>query len=347
METYGICGPGFVNSKGFHCADGDYSCTPGELLPMSRTNTCNMRCLTDGQSTEIADPLVCRPDITDYIDNLCRPSPRSAGVAVFETNTATGQYGKLVENCGTSMCIRGMCAASKNTSCTEEGKLAMREDGSCLLRCQNGNWKDTGGCGRIHVNGYNNRGGNKILQTLAVLPDHLFENISLNIRNVYVDQTEITSDAEGNKLSTLGNATGNINILSDLFANQTFADEMIIHEFFHTWGLQNGSQLPPILDKSIMLTSINNFILSHRGTSTPEYVQVTHCDDPAKQLLAVREYGNTNCSEDFADHAAFYVTDPCQLLKVSPERYAYFRDKVFNGKEYRKKDKYECIGDGL
>jgi len=64
-----------------------------------------------------------------------------------------------------------------------------------------------------------------------------------------------------------------------------------------------------------------------------QYVRFTYTLPP---VTGYTDFGpeHTPISEDFADSAAWYVARPCELLQKSPERYTYFRDTIFVGREY-------------
>lgn len=53
------------------------------------------------------------------------------------------------------------------------------------------------------------------------------------------------------------------------------------------------------------------------------------------QTECVNEYARTDQFEDFAVSYRAYVRDPRSLKQVSPEKYEFMRDKVFEGREYK------------
>lgn len=48
----------------------------------------------------------------------------------------------------------------------------------------------------------------------------------------------------------------------------------------------------------------------------------------------VSDYARTNIQEDFSETYKVYICDPEALREVSPEKYAFMRDRVFRGREY-------------
>ncbi|MBN1921594.1 MAG: hypothetical protein JW892_10135 [Anaerolineae bacterium] len=48
----------------------------------------------------------------------------------------------------------------------------------------------------------------------------------------------------------------------------------------------------------------------------------------------VSDYAKTKVQEDFAETYAFYMLDPEALNEISPEKYEFMREHVFDGKEY-------------
>lgn len=61
----------------------------------------------------------------------------------------------------------------------------------------------------------------------------------------------------------------------------------------------------------------------------------------SKSDQAVSLYAQKNASEDFAETYAMYRMSPQQLLRLSPRKYQFMRDKVFEGKEFITN---KCIG---
>lgn len=60
-----------------------------------------------------------------------------------------------------------------------------------------------------------------------------------------------------------------------------------------------------------------------------EYNNSGHEIDPF-----VTDYAQTSPSEDFAESYAMYINDPPLLQAVSPDKYDFMKDNVFNGKEF-------------
>jgi len=48
----------------------------------------------------------------------------------------------------------------------------------------------------------------------------------------------------------------------------------------------------------------------------------------------VTNYAKRNVEEDFAESYAIYIVDPELLRGLNPDKYAFLRDRVFNGREY-------------
>jgi len=45
-------------------------------------------------------------------------------------------------------------------------------------------------------------------------------------------------------------------------------------------------------------------------------------------------YSGKNILEDMSESAMLYFCDPDKLIKISPERYNYLKENLFDGKEY-------------
>lgn len=56
--------------------------------------------------------------------------------------------------------------------------------------------------------------------------------------------------------------------------------------------------------------------------------------DPAKEQTLISDYAKTDPYEDFGESAIAYVLDPEVLKRRAPEKYAYFKDRVMDGREF-------------
>ncbi len=125
----------------------------------------------------------------------------------------------------------------------------------------------------------------------------------------------------------------------------TYQDEeegrsTLVHEFFHAWvdAQSNG------LTSYFTHPELREIDPGARGAFFPsEYMnKVVGCryengaySYNTPPITGYSPYPeSTPCHEDFADSASWYVARACDLRAQSPERYEYFRDEIFNGKEY-------------
>jgi hypothetical protein len=328
IQNSGVCIPGMQMNDGFTCdANGVKHCTPGAKIAPSVSEPCEQVCNDDGESATRIQPLRCMPTVENYEDITC--GKFMGGNAVYTSNPITGDS-SVYDVCGTASCMKGMCAQRPGSSCTNTDELVMRTDGTCLMRCQDHTWQNIGACGHVTVYSYNNRGIKSTYTALSKLPDFFFEGIHIPFRDDYtkilsfndVLQEEYDGEAVRRKYAAVGNVQGEGD------------SAVVIHEFFHNWAFNYTNTVSPIVNASTYLLEVHDKSDKRVKTYAPDdYIQLTHCDDPAKQLPTVRDYGKTNCAEDFAVHAEAYVETPCDLHGISEERYDYFY-KLFRGKEY-------------
>jgi hypothetical protein len=57
--------------------------------------------------------------------------------------------------------------------------------------------------------------------------------------------------------------------------------------------------------------------------------------EPSKETTFVSAYSKSDPYEDFGESLDAYFADPAALKRHSPEKYAYIRDKVMNGREFK------------
>lgn len=70
---------------------------------------------------------------------------------------------------------------------------------------------------------------------------------------------------------------------------------------------------------------------------SPEWMRISGWEGSKKApaiTLEISAYAQTNAFEDFAETYALYRLDPNRLKALSPARYEYMRDRVFDGIEY-------------
>lgn len=105
--------------------------------------------------------------------------------------------------------------------------------------------------------------------------------------------------------------------------------EVFAHEFAHAYDFAHDDP-----SRERVFSDHSGFLkLSgwDRGTLVGDNT-LTH--KPATYNNFVSEYAkNYNYMEDFAETVSYYVNNPKELLKKSPEKYLFIKDKVFNGRE--------------
>ncbi len=342
IQALELCSPTVRFDSGYFCTDEGLRCRPGERLPISSKSQCERTCLSDGIATEIAFPVTCTPNADDYQDITCKTDPKTGKIHTAIVNSVK-DVEILVGDACSNGCIRGRCIQKEGDVCRGDGKYEINKEGTCPVVCRDGKWQKSNACDNVKVYGYNNLGPTIIYETLDKLPKFMFDGMDLTMRNDYAGLTDIGHNDAGGQDVFAGSAfTRNISLISDITENGT---DMIIHEFFHNWAYQNANYILPVIGQSKFITTASDLLWRRSldtGPAPESYIQLTHCDNPKQRLPTVRDYAATNCGEDFAEHATWYVNHACELLKggesENPEagkiRYDYFKNQIFRGKEY-------------
>ncbi|MBI5019588.1 hypothetical protein HZB58_04940, partial [Candidatus Gottesmanbacteria bacterium] len=362
------CNPLQTRNDGFVCTREGLRCTPGQTLPKTNDIRCDRVC-TDGMTdtTEIKWPINCAPYKGDYSDNYCGTSESGKAAVFYKTMTPLVQGGELSQDggviqmteCETNKCVSGACAASAKDVCGayEEGKTAMKEDGSCLLTCRDGKYEETSVCGKdIKILSYNNMGKQQILEALSLLPDHILEGAHYDtLRHLWYPRVNSTGHtAVGTAYSIID--LSNINVMNNSFTGGTA--EVVIHEYMHEWATTQAAWYPhswPLADILNVAPLVSNFSQQGIAPAPIDYIKAVGCKkENGKFSYAsspITGYSGMSsdeveCGEDFADSAAWYVTRACDLLAggapeaevKDPEagkvRYDYFKNTLFEGREY-------------
>ncbi len=348
------CNPLQTRNDGFVCTREGLRCTPGQTLPKTNDIRCDRVC-EDGTSenTPVKWPIDCAPYNSDYADYRCVQS-ESGQAAVQYKNPVVGDDIRMTE-CGTNKCIYGACAGSVGETCTDyqEGSTLMKEDGSCLLTCRDGKYEETSVCGKdIKILSYNNIGRQKILEALSLLPDHILEDAHYNtLRHLWYPRVNSTGHtAVGTAYSIIDLA--NTNTMDYGFAGQTA--EVVIHEYMHEWATTQAAWYPhnwPLADILNVAPLVTNFSQQGIAPAPADYMKTIGCKKEDGKFSygyqPVTGYSGlpvdeVECGEDFADSAAWYVTRACDLLtggesgdyEAGQVRYDYFKDTIFEGREY-------------
>lgn len=228
-------------------------------------------------------------------------------------------------------CRDGACVAPLGEACDERmnAQNYLREDGGCLLECRDGSFQESSFCSSgLRFSTYNNESKLLTYRALSRLPSHLFDGMDTHVRFTW--QPSVYSGF-GSRATATWRTYDVINLSADS------SEEVIIHEFFHAWAGNQRSTYPVYFPLAPVVSSLQG------GNPIPSsYVQLIGCSGEGTYTYTippVTGYGGLpaeeiSCYEDFADSAAWYVTNACLLQLASPERYEYFRDTIFGGEEY-------------
>jgi hypothetical protein len=208
----------------------------------------------------------------------------------------------------------------------------------CLLSCgKEGVWEKSASCGHIIITAYNNIEKLRAMASLANLPSSVFDKTNVIVHiDPYKNLDPFSSMIIGGFVNNYHIRNGRLFLAADT------SPEVVIHEFFHQYALQQKyftiANLNPLL--GMILIRIDPYfgipeayaeIIGFQGEEGGKYIYTKY---------PVMPYGGDRPDqiplvEDFAISAEAYVFTPDYLFEHSPERYIYFRDEVFGGKEYR------------
>jgi len=252
-----------------------------------------------------------------------------------------------------SGCYKGACLAKVGDSCSNNSStIYASSDNECYLDCKSGKFSTTATCGHLKVDAYSNKAYWEVYQSLKEIP----ENIA-NVNNVYIYASWHPDLQEGDTLITSGVAMSNgINVKPIVIAGGYSSDkDTVVHEYFHLWGGQNYRLYPDWAPFSMIVAmpaALTQVFFGSTDVATPrsyvklldyypeKFTEYNSLDNKFHyNNNPVIGYGNLDPSmigigEDFANSAAWYVNEACQLKSNSPTRYDYFKSEVFEGKEY-------------
>lgn len=143
-----------------------------------------------------------------------------------------------------------------------------------------------------------------ILGALSMVPEHLKATVTENF-GFYRFQKGSTLAIYGKNSNVIANAYGSV---FDAIDDYSFEEKIYI--FIHELGHRSSRYNSQKLDDS------------------EEWKQLSQIASP------VSAYAKTNASEDFAETYALYRINPLVLMKISPAKYNFMKNKVFAGKEY-------------
>ncbi len=261
------------------------------------------------------------------------------GKRVIQTNALakTTIYTKTCAN----GCYQGACKVTKGSSCTgEETGFFVNKWSKNLVTCVDGSWQGSK-ASSANVFAYSNLQKWQTYQDLALLPDHVFEGLNLNINSfwLYDLDPEVEYDENGYEVIVSGNADHTYRSANWINLSSAHNTGVTIHEFFHQWAsakINPYQSWIPFVDLANLKYLIDNPDIQFVPA---DFISMTGCKPNSGggysfSSQPVTDYGATNCSEDFAETGEMYVVDPCQLKRKDADRYDYFKDKVLEGVEY-------------
>ncbi|MFH1720344.1 MAG: hypothetical protein ABH856_01930, partial [Patescibacteria group bacterium] len=323
---------------GFQCTTFGKRCEPGKQFEYSYEYPCARKCNADGTNWEIMQPETCAPSTAAYIDRICKGND----VYILDSSQKGKAITKHVETCRNG-CSNGLCLERRGSTCSVEDKIVGSTSGDCPLQCQNGEYKVATFCNHVDVVPYNNANRLFIYETLAKLPANMFDGVHIPVimdwhfAGSYVDIFRTAGFSPGHYQGTDQAEFPHIWMITPF---QEASENTLVHEYIHAWiDAKLSSQLVFLEQPNLVNIPENLRKLYYPSSYMNDIIgcvfdgsKFSYTSPPVTDYASTPE--RMGCNEDFADSAAWYVTNACELKKLSPDRYDYFRDTIFQGKEY-------------
>ncbi|HCM68597.1 MAG TPA: hypothetical protein DIS62_06425 [Candidatus Kerfeldbacteria bacterium] len=345
--VYG-CSTNQIIEGGMRCTSKGLQCSPNTPFALTKEYSCQRQCNANGDGYDYPDweHFTCAPDSEKYIDRTCY------GNQVYEVRSNRGSShdprydAKIVEECPVG-CSSGICQATPYTFCSE-GQIAMGVGSDCAMICRNGRFASAPWCNKVDVVGYNNQSTYHAYAEMSSLPSHFFDEI---------DRTPLimswSTEVGGPGGAGIHFGREQTGLPYDFIKISTSSDDAnyIIHELIHAWAVHQGRQSlsKEQYDKQYnyylsvgysedmarqLPYHMSNDYIKTVGGSIESYGQFHYkpeynpCKKGSTELCWMPPY------EDIAYKGSEYVTNACELKNNAPEKYAFFRDHMFGGREY-------------
>ncbi|OGV90455.1 hypothetical protein A2783_05840 [Microgenomates group bacterium RIFCSPHIGHO2_01_FULL_45_11] len=291
------------------------------------------------------------PQVEVTTDLFCEKEVFPSSVNAVLRKVGYNSFSSPLESCDRG-CIKGMCTAKVNDSCSTEGQVFMRDDGGCLFECKGGVVTKTSSCDHVSVDSFSNELFHEAYSLLNTLPQHLFTGMEVRM-NIYNDFRGTIGEGSGGFFKVDFVAVDGSYVKEDYAFYDGYFRHAIIHEFFHAF-VDEGMEWVSVPLFPQLSTSFSHAVGFVLGTSIPRgYKNLTGCRAVGFLKYSYNmqpvtgnesESSKVSCEEDFVDSAAWYVTNACELRTQSPERYVYFRDEVFTDPKTGEVTEYLPVG---
>lgn len=167
-----------------------------------------------------------------------------------------------------------------------------------------------------------------VQQALDKLPDVLLQHaMRMKVTKLHRDDVprrRLGLKSKGASATTVVEA-GSISFGDALFRNNSARRVYmtVTHEFGH------------VAQYSITGKNVAGALIDVLARGTPQFTPISWTSPLFNGIRShngfVSEYAKTNEREDFAESVEFYWLNPDELRRVSPGKFAFIRDRVFNG----------------
>ncbi len=329
----------------------EFTCSTDGLSVIERATgnvvrTClgNQTCKQSGDIADCLGPVgYVRPQ-NAIIDMVCQGND----VYLFDSDTQT--FTQHVASCPVRGCQQGACIAYEGDRCDSYAVAGATNinahvsvDGMPISCNAEGNVVVADGLNkRVNViTGVNNI-KNQVYDALALLPPGLmkkdFEIVVYPSGILYGDDLSWQSLWQ----RVLGSGRDNIGGVD----NQTFPyhrrillteqqpelmSYAVIHEVMHAYAVDQLT-----IPAFVPLAGFYNMFSVGQHSNTPVgfHTMIGCKPDGSYDGVPFSDYPNPDCAEEFAEEGAGYVFKACELKAYNEDRYNYFKNEVFDGREY-------------
>jgi len=105
----------------------------------------------------------------------------------------------------------------------------------------------------------------------------------------------------------------------------------VIHEVMHAYAVDQLT-----IPAFVPLAGFYNMFSVGQHSNTPVgfHTMIGCKPDGSYDGVPFSDYPNPDCAEEFAEEGAGYVFKACELKAYNEDRYNYFKNEVFDGREY-------------
>lgn len=130
---------------------------------------------------------------------------------------------------------------------------------------------------------------------------------------------------------------GEITFISSAFtSDKSWAPMVAVHELAHHVDFSKSDKVSFGVSESAEFMKLSGWKLDKKYVTKDGKKVLEEKWDRPNDKEFVRDYAGTEPAEDFAEAVAYYMYEPIKLKELDPEKYAFVKKNIFNGREYDK-----------